>query len=132
MTKRYRRTHSPAFKAKVILAALKGDKTLAELAQQFDVHPNQMAGRQADYVVAVNQWFGDRDDFFMWYGGTNTPPSPGQTMLTEYAGIEIALPRLQAGVLVAIDDLMLTFSNAPKTGGSQHRSARACTAGCRR
>jgi transposase-like protein len=35
MTKRNRRTHSPAFKAKVALAALKGDKTLAELAQQF-------------------------------------------------------------------------------------------------
>nr|WP_211609410.1 IS3 family transposase [Paraburkholderia haematera] len=42
MTKRNRRTHSPAFKAKVALAALKGDRTLAELAQQFDVHPNQI------------------------------------------------------------------------------------------
>jgi hypothetical protein len=39
MTKRSRRTHSPAFKAKVALAALKGEKTLVELAQQFDVHP---------------------------------------------------------------------------------------------
>ena len=42
MTKRARRTHSPAFKAKVALAALKGDKTLAELAQHYDVHPNQI------------------------------------------------------------------------------------------
>ena len=42
MTKRTRRNHSSAFKAKVALAALKGDKTLAELAQQFDVHPNQV------------------------------------------------------------------------------------------
>lgn len=42
MTKRSRRTHSPAFKAKVALAAIKGEKTLAELAQQFDVHPNQI------------------------------------------------------------------------------------------
>ena len=40
--KRPRWNHAPAFKAKVALAALKGDKTLAELAQQFDVHPNQI------------------------------------------------------------------------------------------
>ena len=42
MTKRNRRAHSPAFKTKVTLATLKGDKTLAELAQQFEVHPNQI------------------------------------------------------------------------------------------
>jgi transposase len=42
MTKRPRRNHTPAFKAKVALAAIRGDKTLAELAQHFDIHPNQI------------------------------------------------------------------------------------------
>ncbi len=45
MSKRPRRNHSPAFKAKVALAAVKGEKSLAELAQQYDVYPN-----------LINQW----------------------------------------------------------------------------
>ena len=42
MPRRPRRNHTPAFKAKVAIAAIKGDRTLAELAEQFDVHPNQI------------------------------------------------------------------------------------------
>jgi transposase-like protein len=38
MSRRPRRNHTPAFKAKVALAAIKGDRTLAELAEHFDVH----------------------------------------------------------------------------------------------
>ena len=42
ITKRSRRTHSLLFKSKVALAAMAGDKTVAELAQQFEVYPNQI------------------------------------------------------------------------------------------
>jgi transposase len=42
MYRRPRRNHTPAFKAKVAPAALKGDRTIAQLAEQFDLHPNQI------------------------------------------------------------------------------------------
>jgi transposase len=58
MTKRIRRTHSPAFKAKVALAAIKGEKTLAELAQQFDVHPNQITTWRSQLLEGAAGVFG--------------------------------------------------------------------------
>jgi transposase-like protein len=50
MTRRARRNHTPAFKAKVAVAALKGDKTLAELAVHFDVHVNQITAWKAQLL----------------------------------------------------------------------------------
>lgn len=58
MTRRARRTHSPAFKAKVALAAIKGEKTLADLAQQFDVHPNQITTWRAQLLEGAAGVFG--------------------------------------------------------------------------
>jgi len=58
MTRRARRTHAPAFKAKVALAAIKGEKTLAELAQQYDVHPNQITAWKAQVMEGAAGLFG--------------------------------------------------------------------------
>ena len=53
MTKRVRRNHSPAFKAKVALAAIKGEKTLADLAQQFDVTPTRSRSGAANSLKGL-------------------------------------------------------------------------------
>ena len=42
MSRRPRRNHSSVFKAKVAIAAIKGERTIAQIAEQFDVHPNQV------------------------------------------------------------------------------------------
>lgn len=57
MTKRKRRNHSPVFKAKVALAAVRGDKTIAELAQQFEVHPNQIADWKRRLLAGAEHLF---------------------------------------------------------------------------
>jgi transposase-like protein len=58
MSKRPRRNHAPAFKAKLALAAIKGDRTLAELAEQFDVHPNQITSWKAQLEGGAADVFG--------------------------------------------------------------------------
>jgi transposase-like protein len=59
MTRRPRRNHSSAFKAKVALAALKGERTLSELAQHFDVHPNQIRQWKDQLLAGVQGVFDD-------------------------------------------------------------------------
>jgi transposase len=58
MSRRPRRNHASAFKAKVALAAIKGDRTLAELAEQFDVHPNQITTWKAQLENRAADIFG--------------------------------------------------------------------------
>ena len=58
MSKRPRRNHTASFKAKVALATMKGEKTLAELAQQFDVHPNQITQWKAQLLDGAAGVFG--------------------------------------------------------------------------
>jgi len=60
MTRRSRRNHTPAFKARVALAAVKGEMTLPDLAQQFDVHPNQIAQWKAQLLEGAAGVFDGR------------------------------------------------------------------------
>ena len=60
MTRRPRRNHSPAFKAKVALAVLKGDGTMRALATQFDVHPNRIKQWKDQLLDGVTEVFDDR------------------------------------------------------------------------
>lgn len=59
MSRRPRRNHSPAFKAKVALEAIKGDETLITIAERFDVHPNQITKWKRQLLEAAPQIFGD-------------------------------------------------------------------------
>ena len=58
MSRRPRRNHTPAFKAKVALAAVKGERTLAQLAEQFDVHPNQITTWKEQLLAGAADVFG--------------------------------------------------------------------------
>lgn len=59
MSRRPRRNHTAAFRAKVALAAVKGEKTLAELAKQFDIHPNQITQWKSQLQEGAAGVFGE-------------------------------------------------------------------------
>ncbi len=67
MNRRPRRNHTPVFKAKVALAAIKGDRTLAQLAEHFDVHPNQITTSKAQPQGRASDIFGS---------GSTAPSTP--------------------------------------------------------
>lgn len=56
--RRTRRNHAPVFKAKVALAAIRGDKTLAELAEQYDIHANQISEWKQQLLESAADVFG--------------------------------------------------------------------------
>jgi transposase len=58
MSRRPRRNHTPAFKARVALAAIKSDRTLLEFSEQFDVHPNQITSWKAQLEGGAADVFG--------------------------------------------------------------------------
>jgi transposase len=66
MSRRPRRNHSPAFKAKVALEAIKGEQPIIEIAERFDVHPNVITKWKRQLLEGAPEVFGtgegDRED----------------------------------------------------------------------
>jgi transposase len=79
MSRRPRRNHTPAFKAKVALAAIKGEMTLAQLAEHFDVHPNQITSWKAQLQEGAADVFGP--------GGSNGAAAPAVDVKSLHAKI---------------------------------------------
>ena len=84
MSRRPRRNHSPAFKAKVALAALKGDSTLAELATRFERHAHQIGQWREQLLAGAAEVFAS--------GGTPADPPVDVTALHAKIG-EITLEK---------------------------------------
>jgi transposase len=78
MARRPRRNHSPAFKAKGAVAAIKGEKTLIELAQDFDLHPDQIRQWRDQLLQGATGVFG---------GGLKAEPEPVIDVKTLHAKI---------------------------------------------
>ena len=96
--KRTRRNHGAAFKAQVALAACKGDKTLAELAEQFHVHPTHITEWKPQLLARAIDVFG---------GTKSTSGAPDLKILHAKLG-QLALEndclegaRIKAGLLSA-------------------------------
>ena len=88
MNRRPRRNHTPAFKAKVALAAVKGDRTIAQLAEHFDVHPNQITTWKAQLEGGASGVFG--------HGGT----------LSAAPAIDVKLLHAKIGELTLENDFL--------------------------
>src|SRR5258708_20017474 len=84
MNRRPRRNHTPAFKAKVALAAIKGDRTLAQLAEHFDVHPNQITIWKAQLEGRASDIFGS---------GSTAPSTPAVDVKSRHA--KVGAPTLE-------------------------------------
>ena len=78
MSRQPRRNHTPAFKAKVALAAVKGDRTVAQLAEHFDVHPNQITAWKAQLEGRASEVFGS---------GSTAPAAPAVDVKSLHAKI---------------------------------------------
>ena len=80
MTKRTRRNHSPEFKAKVALAAVRGDRTIAQLSDQHGVHVSQITAWKEQFLASAADVFGG--------GGNGKPTAPAIDVKALHAKID--------------------------------------------
>jgi transposase-like protein len=81
MTKRTRRNHSPTFKAKVALAAIKSERTIAQLADQFDIHVSQITAWKDQLQSGAVDVFAT--------SGNGKPPTPEVDIKSLHAKIGV-------------------------------------------
>jgi transposase len=115
MSRRPRRKHTPAFKAKVALAAVKGDRTIAQLAEHFDVHPNQITTWKAQLEGGASEVFGPR---------VMAPAAPAADVKSLHAKIgelRVRAPRCMNRQSRTARGLL---TSAPRSGGGATTSRR--------
>ncbi len=126
MSKRPRRNHAAAFKAKVALEAIKGEKTVTEIAQRFDVHPNQVTEWRRQLLDRAAEVF----------GGHATPAQPPLDVKVLHAKIgQLALENEWKGLPWQVSGMMSRFINL-MTGAlyeasnetNRHSGDRSCEA----
>lgn len=88
MSRRALRTHTLACKAKIALAAIKGEMTLAQLAEHFDVHPNQITQWKTQLQESAAECVGPG-------GSAPTPPAGDVKVLHAKAAVYPAVAQVR-------------------------------------
>lgn len=104
MNRRARRTHDQHFKTKVVLAALKEQKTLAQLSSDFEIHPNQITDWKKQALQALPAFF-------------DNPANKQQPLLDQQAIDELTAPLFQqiGQLKVEVDFLKKKLRTNPYT-----------------